>query len=230
MKDILQKGFSELSIPYSEETYIKLKQFTALLLNYNEKINLTSIIKEEDIAIKHYLDSLTLFPFLDRQKSLIDVGTGAGFPGIILKIVGYEGKITLLDSLRKRINFLDEVITYFKLTQIETLHSRAEDGGRDKNYREKYHYATARAVAPLSILCEYCLPFVEKGGQFIAMKANIEEDASTSIRKLGGRLKESRKIVLPFSDYDRTLLFIDKTEKTPDIYPRKAGTPEKRPL
>jgi len=230
MREILEEGFRQLNIEFTEEINSKLKTFTTLLLKWNQKINLTNIIDDKNIAIKHYLDSLTIYNYLEKKKSLIDVGTGAGFPGIILKIVGYEGKITLLDSLKKRTVFLDEVIKEMKLTNIETIHARAEDGGRNKEYREKYFYATARAVAPLNILCEYCLPFVQKGGIFIAMKGSLEEKAESAINKMGGQIVEKKEIILPQSDYQRSLIFIKKKNKTPLIYPRKAGTPTKRPL
>jgi len=230
MREILEEGFEQLNIKFTEETYHKLKVFTALLLEWNQKMNLTNIVDNKDIAIKHFLDSLTIYNYLNKKESLIDVGTGAGFPGIILKIVGYEGKITLLDSLKKRTTFLDEVIKKIELTNIETLHIRAEDGGRNKEYREKYFYATARAVAPLNILCEYCLPFVKKGGIFIAMKGSLEEEAESAIDKMGGTIVKKQRIILPKSDYHRNLIFIEKKRNTPSIYPRKAGTPTKRPL
>lgn len=230
MKEILKEGFLQLNVPFTEDIYEKLQFFTTQLLVWNEKINLTAIKTREDIAIKHYIDSLTIYSLLNRKKSLIDVGTGAGFPGIILKIVGYEGKIMLLDSLKKRISFLDYMIKELNLQNIETIHSRAEDGGRNNLLREKYDYATARAVAPLNILCEYCLPYIKVEGQFLAMKANKIENATKAIKILGGSLNKIEKIILPGSDYERNIIIINKVKKTPKIYPRKAGTPAKNPL
>ncbi len=230
MKELLKNGFSQLNISLTDEIYQKLQFFTEQLLSWNEKVNLTAIKTKDDIAIKHYIDSLTIYPLLNRQKSLIDIGTGAGFPGIILKIVGYKGKIVLLDSLKKRISFLDYIIKELNIENIETIHSRAEDGGRNKQLREQFDYATARAVAPLNILCEYCLPYVKINGQFLAMKANKIEDAKKAIGTLGGSLNKIKKITLPGSDYERNIIIIDKIKKTPKTYPRKAGTPVKNPI
>ncbi|MCK5812346.1 MAG: 16S rRNA (guanine(527)-N(7))-methyltransferase RsmG [Clostridiales bacterium] len=230
MKELLKEGFSQLNILFTDEIYQKLQFFTEELLLWNEKTNLTAIKTREDIAIKHYIDSLTIYPLINKQKSLIDIGTGAGFPGIILKIVGYEGKIVLLDSLKKRISFLDYIIKELNIENIETIHSRAEDGSRNKQLREQFDYATARAVAPLNILCEYCLPYVKTGGQFLAMKANKTENAKKAIGILGGSLNKIKKIILPGSDYERNIIIINKIKKTPKLYPRKAGTPAKKPL
>ncbi len=230
MKEILKEGFLQLNVPFTEDIYEKLQFFTTQLLIWNEKINLTAIKTREDIAIKHYIDSLTIYSLLNRQKSLIDVGTGAGFPGIILKIVGYEGNIMLLDSLKKRISFLDYMIKELNLKNTETIHSRAEDGSRNNLFRDKFDYATARAVAPLNVLCEYCLPYVKVNGQFLAMKANKIEKATKAINILGGSINKIEKIILPGSDYERNIIIINKTKKTPKIYPRKAGTPAKKPL
>jgi len=230
MKNLLINGFTQLKIPFTNEIYNKLEQYKTLLIEGNKTTNLTSILDEKEIAIKHFIDSLTILKYLDTQKSLIDIGTGAGFPGIVLKIVGYSGKILLLDSLNKRIKFLDEVIEKLDLTNIETIHMRAEDGGKDKKLREKFHYATSRAVAPLNVLCEYCLPFVKIGGKFIAMKGSKQEKAENSIIKLGGRINSENRIILPNSEYERNIIVIEKLSKTPKIYPRKAGTPTKKPL
>jgi len=230
MKKILSEGFAQLNIQFNDEIYEKLEKYKNILIESNKKFNLTAIIDEKEIAIKHFIDSITIYKYMNTKKSLIDVGTGAGFPGIVLKIIGYEGKIVLLDSLNKRIKFLDSVIAELQLQNIETLHKRAEDGGNDSLLREKFDYATSRAVAPLSILCEYCLPYVKIGGQFIAMKGNKEEEAKKAINILGGKLQSTNRIILPKSDYIRNILIIDKIARTPNQYPRKAGTPSKKPL
>lgn len=214
---------------------VDLNIYRDLMLEWNKKINLTAITEEKEVDIKHFLDSLSLFKtkYLEGEKTLIDIGTGAGFPGIVLKIYNKDLKITLLDSLNKRIKFLNEVIDELKLDKIETVHGRAEELGRNKDFREKYDIATSRAVANLSTLLEYDLPFVKVGGYFIAMKgpeykAELEK-ADNAIKKLGGELKEVIEVELPM-DIKHYLIIIKKISPTDKTYPRAGGKPKSKPL
>ena len=233
--NLLTEGGNALGIVLDEKKEAQFKAYMSLLLEWNEKINLTAITEEKEIIIKHYLDSLSLASTVSlRGKTLIDVGTGAGLPGIPLKIYEEDLTVTLLDSLEKRIRFLKEVIGQLSLKGIEAVHGRAEDYGVKQDHREKYDYAVARAVADLAVLCEYCLPFVKTGGLFIAMKGpSVEEELKESkkaISILGGKLEDVRKLVLPFSDYERSIILIRKCRHTPTGYPRKSGKPTKSPL
>lgn len=209
--------------------------YAGLLVEWNEKINLTAITDEEGIVIKHFLDSISIMPYIPKEsKSLIDVGTGAGFPGIPIKIVNEKIKITLLDSLEKRVKFLNEVCERLKIKDINSVHGRAEDFGADKRYREQFDIATARAVAGLPVLLEYCLPFVKVGGLFIAMKGpDAKEEVKESgkaLEVLGGELLEIKEFTLPHSDNERCIILIKKCRHTPPNYPRKSGKPTKQPI
>ena len=224
----------KLGITLSE---IQLKQFynyMNLLIEWNKKINLTAITEPNEIILKHFVDSLTISKYISDGTRVVDVGTGAGFPGIPLKIVRQDVEITLLDSLQKRINFLDEVIRELNLEKIETIHSRVEDFGKDKRYREKFDIATSRAVANLATLSEYLLPLVKVGGKVISMKGSlIEEELENSknaIKILGGKIEKVDEFNLPNSDISRNIVLIDKIKETPNKYPRKAGEPSKKPL
>lgn len=227
-------------------TPLQLEQFQTyrdMLLEWNQKINLTAITDPDEIALKHFTDSLTVVPFIENafknQKSrfpdlsLIDIGTGAGFPGIPLKIMYPELSLTLMDSLQKRIDFLSAVTNALSFSNSFTVHSRAEDGARSEQHREKYDVAIARAVASMPVLSEYCLPYVKVGGVFIAMKANVRdelESAKYAISVLGGEIEDCSEFTLPGSDMKRSIVVIRKKQKTPKPYPRKAGKPEKEPL
>ena len=233
---------------FSEELKIKAKQieieltkkqiekyynYMNLLLEWNEKINLTSIIDPKEIILKHFVDSLTIAKYIKDDEKLIDVGTGAGFPGIPLSIVKENTDIVLLDSLNKRINFLEEVKENLKLENITTIHGRAEEFGKNKKERETYDIATSRAVAPLNILLEYLLPLVKVGGRAICMKgSNIEEveNAKNALEILGGKIEKIEEITLPNSDIKRNIIIVKKVKNTPSKYPRKPGTPSKEPI
>lgn len=232
----LEDGFKQLNIHYSIDVENKFVKYRDLLKEWNQKINITSIEDDEEIYVKHFLDSILLLDvdYINESKSLIDVGTGGGFPGYPLKIVNDRYEVTLLDSLRKRIDFLDEVKKQLSLNNVELIHGRAEDFGQNKSYREKFDICVSRAVAPLNVLSELCLPFVRVGGYFAAYKSeNISSEIISSenaIRKLGGRVKEIREINLPNTDIVRKIVLIEKCELTNIKYPRKAGKPSKDPL
>ena len=214
----------KLGIHITENQLNQLEKFYELLISWNEKINLTRITKKEDVYLKHFYDSLTLIKTIDltQDVSLCDVGTGAGFPGVVLKIVFPNLKITLIDSLQKRINYLNEVIKELNLQNIEAIHTRAEDYAR-KN-RETYDIVTARAVANLKIISELCIPMIKENGYFIAMKANATEEiaaSKTMIIELGAKLENTIEFILPIENSNRTLIKIKKIRKTNLKYPRK---------
>lgn len=229
------KGLESLNITLSEKQMEQFLTFYELLVEWNSFMNLTAITEFEEVVQKHFLDSLALVKACDlKNQTLIDVGTGAGFPGIPLKIAFPELKVTLLDSLNKRINFLNTVIETLGLEQVETIHGRAEDFAKNKDYREKYDLCVSRAVSNLTTLSEYCLPFVKVGGGFISYKSEklTEElkEADKAIGILGGEVGNQVELTLPDSDIYRNLLIINKQKNTPGKYPRKAGLPSKEPL
>lgn len=224
----------EISIEFSNIQIEKFYKYMNLLTEWNEKINLTAITEPKEIIIKHFIDSLTVLKDIKGKNTLVDVGTGAGFPGIPLKIMDEEIKITLLDSLNKRINFLNEVINQLDLKNIETIHSRVEEVGKNKKYRESFDIATARAVANLATLSEYMLPLVKVGGKSICMKGSeVSEELQNSkkaISILGGEIENIDNFQLPKSDMMRNIVIIKKVKSTPSKYPRKLGTPSKEPI
>lgn len=232
----LEDGFRQLNIPYNSVIENKFIMYRDLLKEWNSKINITSIDEDEEIYVKHFLDSVLLLKSdnYNECKTVIDVGTGGGFPGIPLKIVNENYKITLLDSLRKRIDFLSEVKKELSLKDVWMIHGRAEDFGQNNDYREKFDICVSRAVAPLNVLCEYCLPFVRVGGYFAAYKSeNISPEiflSENAIKKLGGMIREIREVSLPGTDIVRKIVIIEKYELTNAKYPRKAGKPGKEPL
>jgi 16S rRNA (guanine527-N7)-methyltransferase len=203
----------------------QFEKYQELLLEWNEKINLTAITEEDDIITKHFIDSLTCLKYIKGDEKIIDVGTGAGFPGIPVKIVSHETKVTLLDSLNKRINYLNDVIEKLGLENVETIHARAEELGQNEKYRESFDIATARAVANLKVLVEYCLPFVKVGGIFICMKGSEYkeeiEEAKAHIGNLGGKITNIEEIILPDTDIKHTIIIIEKTKSTPKNFPRR---------
>lgn len=212
----------------------KFAVYMELLREWNEKINLTAITDEEGILVKHFFDSCSISEFVDNNSKIIDIGTGAGFPGLPLKIVNDTLNLTLVDSLNKRINFLNEVKNRLGLKDVETVHGRAEDVGIDNKYREKYDFAVSRAVAELRILVEYLLPLVKVGGKVIVMKGpNVDEEvenAKKAIKLLGGEIEKIESFKLGDTDNERTVIIIKKIKNTELKYPRKAGIPKKSPL
>lgn len=210
------------------------EKYMELLLEWNEKINLTAITERSDIILKHFIDSATILQYIEDNSKIIDIGTGAGFPGVPLKIMNKSLDITLMDSLNKRVNFLNEVIKELNLEEINAIHSRAEELGRNVNYREKFDIAVSRAVANLSTLLEYMMPFVKVGGKCICMKGPKINDelnsAKNAIKQLGGEIENIYNFTLPNSDIERNILIIKKKEKINFKYPRKAGMPGKEPL
>lgn len=233
MKTTFKNLAKIINIELTNEQIDKFFNYKNLLQEWNEKMNLTAIVDDEEIVLKHFIDSLTIEKYISKDGSIIDVGTGAGFPGIPLKIVRDDIELTLLDSLNKRITFLNEVISVNNLQKVRCIHGRAEDVSRETSMREKFDYATARAVANLSTLSELCLPFVKVGGKFICMKGNnIEEvaEAQKAIEVLGGKIVSIEKLTLPNSDIERNVIIIEKIKQTPKQYPRKAGTPAKEPI
>lgn len=234
--DTLMHGISELNIDINDNKLDKFRIYKSLLKEWNEKINITAIKDDVEIDIKHFLDSLTVFKTgkITKGKRIIDIGTGGGFPGVPIKIVEEGVEVVLLDSLNKRLMFLDEVIKELKLKDISTLHERAEDIGKNQDYREKFDIVVSRAVASLNILSEYCLPLVKLNGYFIAMKGSESEEeikeAENAIKMLGGKFEDKFNINIPNSDIIHSLLVIRKISHTPTKYPRQAGKIKKTPL
>lgn len=232
--DKFYAGLKNFHINLTEEQIKQFLYYYEMLTEKNKVMNLTAITEYDEVIEKHFLDSISLCQVYDLSKpiKILDMGTGAGFPGIPLKIAFPEIEITLADSLNKRIHFLDEVIETLNLQKVETIHARAEELARNKRYRESYDLVVSRAVANLSTLGEYCIPFVKMKGHFISYKSGeIEEevnDAKKAISLLGGELKDIYKFDL--AEQKRSFVMIEKVKVTPKVYPRKAGTPSKMPL
>ena len=232
--NFLEQYIEKMNIVLDETQKSQFYKYMNLLIEWNQKINLTAIIEPKDIILKHFVDSMTINKYLEENINIIDVGTGAGFPGIPIKISKKNLNVTLLDSLNKRINFLNTVVDELKLENINCIHGRAEEFARMKQKRENYDVATSRAVANLNVLAEYLLPFVKIGGKCICMKGpNIEEEIENSknaIKILGGKIEKVEEFSLPKTDIKRTIILIRKEKITPVLYPRKAGIPSKSPL
>ena len=237
---LFEKGLEELSISLSQEQKRQFVTYYEYLIEKNKVMNLTAITEYEEVIVKHFLDSLSIVKAGCFEQnalngtSVIDIGTGAGFPGIPLKIAFPQLKITLLDSLNKRVNFLNEVIEMLGLSKVEAVHGRAEDYAKQKEYRECFDFCVSRAVANLSTLSEYCIPFVKEGGCFISYKSGkIDEElsqAGNAVKVLGGKVLDVVKFPLMGTDMDRSFVIIKKTRPTAKKYPRKAGLPSKEPL
>ena len=233
--DTLIKCLSELNIEISNDQIELFDRYYEFLIFWNNKFNLTSITDKEDVIVKHFVDSTALLKYVDLSGcTLLDVGSGAGFPGIPLKIMCNSCSVVLLDSLNKRVGFLNEVIKDLGLSGIRAVHGRAEDIARDQSYREKFDFVTSRAVASLSILSEYCLPFVRIGGHFISYKSgDVDTElnySSHAISILGGKIGNVHRFCIPGTEYERSFICTEKLNRTPDSYPRKAGMPSKKPL
>lgn len=235
-QDILAKAVNKYGLVLTEQQLAHLDSYYRLLIEWNEKMNLTAITEPQEVAVKHMVDSLSCYreDIFAAGASLVDVGTGAGFPGLPLKIFRTDIRLTLMDSLNKRLNFLREVVDTLGLQQVEFVHARAEEAGKNKQYREQYQIAVSRAVARLNILCELCLPMVKPGGWFIALKgAQYEEEvreAGNAVKVLGGKIEDIQPVALPGLTDKRAVIYIKKAAATPSAYPRKPGTPEKKPL
>lgn len=232
--DILCKKAIQIDMMLNEEQCKQFYNYMNLLIEWNHKINLTAIVEPEEIIVKHFIDSLTIQKDIEQGAKLVDVGTGAGFPGIPLKIVRPDIEVTLLDSLNKRILFLDEIIQQLHLEGIQTVHARVEEFGKNKKYRESFSVVTSRAVANLSVLSEYLLPLVKIGGIALCMKGSqIEKELKNcqkAIDVLGGNLETKKEFSLPGTEMKRSIIIIRKEKITPSGYPRKPGTPAKEPI
>lgn len=229
------KILTQWNTEFDEHILEQFEKYYDLLISWNKKINLTAITEKNDVYIKHFADSIAMLQYTDISgKTLIDVGSGAGFPGIPLSIMDPSCKVVLIDSLRKRTDYLETVKLELGLSNVTIINGRAEDLARDEGLREKSDIAVSRAVADLSVLSEYCLPFVNINGTFISYKSgNVDDEAESArgaIDILGGKTDRIERYVIPFTDYERSLVYINKISSTIDRYPRRAGKPEKSPL
>lgn len=234
--DLMSKAAEDVGLELTKDQYEKFITYMRLLQEWNEKINLTAITEDEEIIKKHFIDCIKAFKRdeFKNAKTLIDVGTGAGFPGLPIAIMKSDLQVTLLDSLNKRINFLNTVVRELGLQNVTTIHSRAEDGARDKNLREKFDIATSRAVANMTVLAEFCLPYVKVGGNFIALKGPaVEEEiqgSKNAIGTLGGELVDICEVIIEDTELSHNLVCVKKVKECSKTYPRKAGTITKKPL
>ena len=234
--DPLRDSLDKMKIQYNDEQIEQFRSYYELLTEWNKKINLTAITGYEDVVRKHFIDSILICSLLDLNKDIriIDVGTGAGFPGIPIKILNPDCRIVLLDSLNKRVRFLETVVDELGLDNVECIHGRAEDVSREKKYRASFDLSVSRAVANLSTLCEYCIPFLKKGGMFVSYKSDKADDeingSENAVRTLGSEITSVKEITLPETDIVRKFVMITNTKQVSNIYPRKAGIPAKDPL
>ena len=226
----------EMDIDLTDKMCTDFDAYKVMLKDWNEKVNITAITDDHEIDLKHFADSLTplLSDLIKDNASIIDIGTGGGFPGVPLKIYNRSLKVTLLDSLKKRIDFLDRLIIEIDLKDVETVHGRAEELSKKEKYREKYDICLSRAVASLDTLCEYCIPYVKENGYFISMKGPTPdeeiENSLNAIKELGGVVEKTIRLTLPNSDMERTLILIKKVRPTPAKYPRGGGKPKSMPI
>lgn len=236
MEQLLIKACEALNLSINEKQVEQFIKYKDLLIEWNKKINLTAITDEKEIVLKHFIDCISLMTVykIENYINIIDVGTGAGFPSVPIKIMCPNINVTLLDSLNKRIKFLNELIVELELDNISCIHSRAEDSGKDKDFREKYDLCVSRAVANLAVLSEYCLPFVSVGGTFISFKSididNELSGAKVAIEKLGAKVDSVNTVNIPYSDIQHSIIVIKKIRQTPSQYPRKAGMVSKQPI
>lgn len=235
LSNILTDATQKYEIKPTKKMLQQFETYFKLLVEWNEKMNLTAITDEYGVAVKHFADCLAMFNYVDvkQNSTVIDVGTGAGFPGVVLKIARPDLKLTLLDSLNKRLVFLDTVLKEIGL-EAELVHYRAEEGSKKILYREQYDYAVSRAVARMNVLSEYCLPYVKQGGSFVAMKGpNAKEElseASNALKHLGGKIFNVHKFNLPDDEGERTIIEVKKIKPTPKTYPRISGKIKSQPL
>ena len=228
-QSLFTQGLEELNLTANETQLSQFSAYSSLLKEWNEKMNLTAIVDDDGIAVKHFLDSILPLAHLDFAQNIkvADIGTGAGFPGIPLKIMRPDVQITLVDSLQKRITFLETVVQELALENVTCIHGRAEELGKDRSYREQFDVLFSRAVANMKVLSEYCLPFVKVGGLFVALKAEDSEaelqEAKAMIGSLGGKVEQVLAISLPQSDITRKLMVIRKVSPTPSQFPRRAN-------
>lgn len=232
---LMKKNLENLGeIKITDEQIRKFYKYMILLLEWNEKINLTAIKEPKDIILKHFIDSLTIEKYIEKDKKIIDIGTGAGFPGIPLKIVRPDIDVVLVDSLKKRVNFLENVIEELNLDKIQAIHARAEEVGQSRKYREQFDYTTSRAVASMNVLSEYTIPLLKLNGISIYMKGtNLDEELEMSKKAIctfGGEIKEIEKFSLSKTDNSRTIILVRKIKQTPIKYPRKPGIAKKEPI
>lgn len=229
----MKELFEKYGIPLNDEKQEKLREFSLLLREYNEKFNLTSITDEKEIEIKHFLDSCLFVDKFSTGAKIIEIGSGGGFPSVPNKILRDDLSFTLLEATEKKCEYLLAIKEKLNLKNVEIINGRAEEFGKDKKYREKYDYAIARAVARMNALCEYCMPFVKKGGSFVAFKGQAEEElkeAENAIKILGGRIKKVYEYELPEGNGTRNVIEIEKISSTPLLYPRPNGKIKKSPL
>ncbi len=234
MREILQNGFDQMGLTWDDEKINRLEKYARLLKEWNEKMNLTAITDTKGIAVKHFLDSASAITTGKIKGRVIDVGTGAGFPGVVLKIMKPEIELTLLDSLSKRLVFLKEVLDTLGISDVELVHSRAEDGAHKKGYREGYDVAVSRAVAALPLLSELCLGYVKPGGSFVALKGpsviQEAEEAKRAIYIMGGEIEKIQDADVPGSDLEHKIVIIKKVRHTPIKFPRKSALITKSPI
>ena len=233
---LMKEASKEVGLELTETQYNQFIEYMKLLQEWNEKINLTAITEDEEIIKKHFIDCIKAFKSnaVMNAKTIIDVGTGAGFPGLPIAIMNPNVKVTLLDSLNKRINFLNTVINKLELKNVTTIHSRAEDGARQKDFRENFDVATSRAVANMAVLSEFCIPYVKVNGHFVALKGPaIDEElkeGQKAIETLGGKVENLIEVKIEESDLRHNIVEVKKIKKCSNVYPRKAGTINKKPI
>lgn len=234
--NLMETAAKDVGLELTKEQYEKFIKYMRLVQEWNEKINLTAITEDNEFIKKHFIDCIKAFKSdaIKNADTLIDVGTGAGFPGLPIAILNPRTKVTLLDSLNKRVNFLNTVVRELDLKNVTTIHSRAEDGARKPELREKFDVATSRAVANMAVLSEFCMPFVKKNGHFVALKGpSIDEELSNgnkAIKTLGGELKNIIEVNVEGTDLKHNIVEILKVGNCPKVYPRKAGTINKKPI